>query len=547
MSLFDLAKSGLTTGHAALNVIGSNLTNGMTPGYSRRDLILGEAGGLATPKGFYGYGVQVNGVQRGYDAFINNQLRGASNTMAGISNRYEQLSEISNMLGDVESNPSVALNGFFGALKTLSDDPSLPSSRQAAFRKLDSLSYNFNTSSKRLSGLEKSTNTKIERSVDVINNSTEQLARLNTQIEKISSQGGTPPADLLDTRDGLLRQLSEHIGIEVTENIETGRVDVKLADGRPLVRGDVSYKMEASASPADPNKTIVSYVDGNGVATPLNEDRIKGGVLGGLFKFRNEDLVLARNEINQIAFQMASRFNEVNKNGFDQNGSNGDNLFKFDDPKAIANAGNTGSAGLTPKFSGAAQDVKSEDYNISFDGTDWVVKGADGRTVTATFDPGANTLSFDGIEIDIAGTPDAGDSFMMNPTAGVAESISTAITSGAEIAASDSNDPDDEKNNKNLLELLKIQDEKLIGGKAKLTDAYATLVGSIGSSMNALKVDGDASSSVLQELEYKWQATSGVDLNEEVINLQMFQQYYQANAQILQTATAMIDTLLALK
>jgi flagellar hook-associated protein 1 FlgK len=547
MNLFNLAKSGLSTAQSALSVVGSNLTNGMTPGYSRRDIILGEAGGLATQKGFYGYGVQVNGVQRGYDAFINNQLRGASNIMAGISSRYQQLSEIDNMLGDTESNPSVGMNNFFKALSTLSDDASMASSRQAAMRSLDSISYQFNTASKRLTGLEKSTNTKIQQSVDEINSSTEQLARLNTQIEKIASQGGTPPADLLDIRDGLLLKLSDNIGIEVTENIETGRVDVKLADGRPLVRGDVAYKMEASTSPADPNKTIVSYVDANGNATPLNEERIKGGVLGGLFKFRNEDLVDSRNELNKIAFQMAARFNEVNANGFDQNGDRGGDLFNIPDPKAIANANNGGNAGLTPKFSGAAQDVKSEDYSISFDGTDWVVKGADGRTVTATFDPGANTLSFDGIEIDITGTPQAGDSFMMNPTAGVAEGMSTAISSGAEIAASDSADTDDDKNNENLKLLLGIQDEKLINGKAKLTEAYATLVGTVGSAMNSLKVDGDASSSVLEELQYKWQATAGVDLNEEVMNLQMFTQYYQANAQILQTATTLFDTLLTLK
>ncbi|WP_435952287.1 flagellar hook-associated protein FlgK [Dryocola sp. BD626] len=546
MNLFNLAKSGLSTAQSALSVVGSNLTNGMTPGYSRRDIILGEAGGLATGKGFYGYGVQVNGVQRGYDAFINNQLRGASNTMAGITSRYEQLSEIDNMLGDSESNPSVALNGFFGAMKTLSDDPSLPSSRQAAFRKLDSLTYQFNTSSKRLTGLEQSTNTKIKQSVDVINNSTEQLARLNMQIEKITAQGGTPPSDLLDTRDGLLRQLSEHIGIEVNENIETGRVDVKLADGRALVSGETAYKMQASTSPADPNKTIVSYVDANGVAKPLNEERITGGVLGGLFKFRNEDLTHARNEINQIALQMASRFNEVNRNGFDQNGQPGGDLFTIPDPKAIANTNNGGDAALTPKFNGNIGQVNAEDYSITFDGTSWQVKGADGRNVPYTTDP-TGKLVFDGVEIEVSGTPQAGDSFVMNPAAGVAESLDVAIASGEEIAASDSNDPTDAKNNVNLLELLKIQDEKLLGGKATLTDAYATLVGSVGSSMNALKVDGDASSSVLQELEYKWQATSGVDLNEEVMNLQMFTQYYQANAQILQAATTLFDTLLTLK
>ena len=43
------------------------------------------------------------------------------------------------------------------------------------------------------------------------------------------------------------------------------------------------------------------------------------------------------------------------------------------------------------------------------------------------------------------------------------------------------------------------------------------------------------------------QSVSGVDLNEEMINLQMFTQYYQANAQVLKTATDIFDTILSLQ
>ena len=545
MNLYNLAKSGLTSAQAAINVIGGNLSNGMTPGYSRRDIILREAGGLVTNNGFYGYGVQVNGVQRGYDAFINNQLRGTSTTLAGMSSRYELFSEIDNMLGDSESNPSVSLNGFFSALKGLSDDPSAPSARQAAYNKLSSLTNQFNTSSKRLTGLEKSTNLKIEQSVADINSSTEQLARLNMQIEKISAQGGTPPLDLLDTRDALVGKLSGQIGIRVSENIETGRMDVTLADGRPLVTGDRAYKMEASVSPSDPNQTIVSYVDASGNATPLNEDRITGGTLGGLFKFRNEDLVDARNDVNQIALQMAARFNEVNQKGFDQNGNPGGDLFKIPDPQAIANRNNAGDGSLSPRFSGQYSNVKAQDYTISFNGNTWEVKGADGHVVPHSVNP-MGELEFDGLTVRTSGNPQAGDSFKMNPTAGVAEGLSTVITSGEAIAASDSNDPTEEKNNKNLLLLLDIQNEKLVGN-ATLTEAYSTLVSRVGSSMNALQVDFEATSAVHKELEFKWQATAGVDLNEEVMNLQMFSNYYNANAQIIEVANTMFDTLLSLR
>lgn len=117
--------------------------------------------------------------------------------------------------------------------------------------------------------------------------------------------------------------MSEHIGITVTENQTSGRVDVTLSDGRPLVSGDTAYKLQTSPSDSDPNKTIVSYVDANGKATPLDESSVTKGRLGGLFKFRNEDLTIARQELDQMAFMMAHRMNEQNGAGYDANGDLG--------------------------------------------------------------------------------------------------------------------------------------------------------------------------------------------------------------------------------
>lgn len=51
----------------------------------------------------------------------------------------------------------------------------------------------------------------------------------------------------------------------------------------------------------------------------------------------------------------------------------------------------------------------------------------------------------------------------------------------------------------------------------------------------------------MKELTTKWQSVVGVNLEDEYVTLSMFEKYYQANAQVLQTATTMLDTLLAIK
>ncbi|MGL5698303.1 MAG: flagellar hook-associated protein FlgK [Kluyvera sp.] len=547
MNLMNLAQSGLSSAQAALNVVGNNLNNAVTLGYSRQNIILGEAGGKTTGYGFFGYGVQVNGVQRSYDSFINNQVRGASTQFSALSSRYEQLSQVDNMLADDVSNISQSLNNIFAALDKVSSDPASPSARQESLSQFKSIAYQYNNNSSTLNGLEKSTNKQIAQTVNDINSLSKQIANLNKEIEKIHGQSGDLPADLLDQRDMALGQLNDLVGIKVNENTANGRVDVSFASGLPLVNGDQSYQVESSVSAADPNKTVVSYVDAAGNSIPLDESKMTTGKLGGLFKFRNEDLVDARNQLNQLALQMANKFNEVNGAGYDLTGTKGGDIFNIPNPEAIVNRNNTGDATLNVSYTDISA-VHADDYSITYTGpgaTDWEIKSSNGTVITPTVGPNGE-IQFDGVSFMPAGTPQAGDSFKLNPVGGAADKLSVAITDGDQIAASSSSDPSDVSNNENAKALIDIKNQTLIG-KATLTEAYASLVSSVGSSMAGLKADISTSGNAMNVLLAQQQSISGVDMNAEYINLRMFTQYYQANAQVLQTATTLFDSILSIR
>ncbi len=546
-NLYNLARGGLSVAQAALRVTGDNLTNGMSHGYSRRNIIIGELGGMSTQQGFFGFGAQVNGIERAYDAFVNNQLRGAISQYSFLNGRMEQLADIDNMLADESDNVSVSLGNLFKAMSTLSTTPEDAAARSAVYNSLGSLASRYNASGKRLSGLEKSTNTQIEQSVNDLNSYTKQLAEINKQLER--AQGaGTPPADLLDRRDVLLEEISNHIGIEVSEDVQSGRVDVILSDGRPLISGDKAYALKTSMSDNDPNKTIVSYVDANGTETPLDEDRITKGRLAGLFKFRNEDLALAREELDKMAFVMASRMNEQNRAGFLPDGSAGGDLFSLPDITARANGNNQGTGKLGKIEVTSFRSVNAEEYTISYDDAagSWRVTGADGRDIP--YATGPDGIQFDGLKVQLPdpATVRDGDSFTFNPMSGAAEGLSRKITDAQGFAASDSDNPEDKGNNNNLLAMLKIQDEKLIGN-SKLAEAYASLVGTIGDNARSVKSNLESAKTDMQTKFDAQQALSGVSMDEEKINLDMFMQYYRANAQLLQTANNMFDSLLAIR
>lgn len=537
-NLFNLAKNGMSVAQYAMSVNGDNLTNGFSPTYSRREAIIGEAGGLNTGRGFFGYGAKVMGVQRAYDAFANTQLRNSLSSWAALDSRKEQLYDIDNMLGDESDNVSVTLNNLFKSMSAMSGELAEDSARNAMFNSLNSVAQRFNESGKRLSALEKSTNTQIEKSVTDINSMTDQLAEINKQLTLIQGNG-TPPPNLLDQRDALLEKLSEQIGISVNENKVTGLVDVTLSDGRALVTGDKAYKLSTSPSPSDPGKTTVSYIGSDGNETPLKEESIVKGRLGGLFKFRNEDLILARNDLNEIAYRMAEGFNEKHHNGYTPGGNAGGDLFSLPAIKGIANSNNTGTANLTNIKAGSS--IKADDYTLSYENGAWKATDSGGKSIPVAVT--GTTLSFAGMTMDLPAGMNNGDKFVINPMAGAAEGMSRAITSPQDIAAAGA--PGEESNNKNIEEMLKLQTAKLIGNST-LSEAYSSLVGTIGS--NAGGVQSAIKSSEI-DLEAKYnakQSLSGVNMDEESVNNIMFLQYYNACSQILKTATSMFDSLLSI-
>lgn len=101
--------------------------------------------------------------------------------------------------------------------------------------------------------------------------------------------------------------------------------------------------------------------------------------------------------------------------------------------------------------------------------------------------------------------------------------------------------------NRNALALQGLQSVALVAGRATLTEAYAGIVSDVGNRTNIVQVNLDASEGITEQLEALQQSASGVNLDEEAANLIRFQQFYAANARVIDTASTMLDTILGLR
>lgn len=92
-----------------------------------------------------------------------------------------------------------------------------------------------------------------------------------------------------------------------------------------------------------------------------------------------------------------------------------------------------------------------------------------------------------------------------------------------------------------------MQNKNLVDNKATLSGAYAGMVSGVGTQTAAAKVSSSAQENIVNQLTQQQQSASGVNLDEEYGELLRFQQYYMANAQVIQTASSLFDALLNIR
>ena len=544
-SLINSAMSGLSAAQSALNTVSNNISSYNVAGYTRQTTVLGASNSTLTGGGWVGNGVYVSGVQREYDAFITNQLRAAQTQSSGLTTRYQQMSKIDDVLSDTTNSLSTTLQDFFKSLQTLVSNAEDPAARQTVLGKADGLVNQFKTNDQYLRDQDSQVNTAISTSVDQINNYAKQIANLNDQISRLTGVGaGASPNELLDQRDQLVSELNKIVGVDVTIQ-DSGTYNISIANGYSLVQGSNASQLAAVKSSADPARTTIAYVDAVAGSVEIKEKQITTGSRGGLLTFRSQDLDQARNTLNQMALAFADAMNTQHQAGFDANGDPGGKLFDFGSPAVLSNGKNTGSASVTATMTDSTK-VQATNYKVEYNGTDWTItRLSDNTSFTAQPDTSGN-LSFDGLNVNISGSANTKDSFIVKPVNDVIINMDVTISDESKLAMASANGSG-ASDNTNGQKLLDLQSARLVGGNKTFNDAYASLVSTVGSTTASLKTSSETKVNVVTQLTKQQQSISGVNLDEEYGNLQRYQQYYLANAQVLQTASTLFDALINIR
>jgi len=539
MRIFSIGVSGLSAAQVALNTTSNNISNVYTPGYNRELTLVEDRADSG--------GIQVNQVQRQFNYFTANQLNEAASGLAYLENYEIQINQIDNLLADQEAGLSVLMQNFFSALSDLAAAPSDPAARQGVIGTANTLTAQFRSIGEYFEDMSRGINIQIDAEIEQVNNTASLIAKLNKEIAIARARSSEEPNSLLNERDKLVAELSERVGVKVYIQ-DGGSYNVTIANGQPLVAGTQSYPLVSLDSSAEPGRTVVGYQDSAGNILELDEAIFDAGKIGGLMAFRMETLDFVRDRLGQLAVSMASAFNDQHLAGLDLNGDLGQEFFSFDDPVMFTNDRNVGSAVFTGAFV-AAEDLTGFSYELQV--TDaatgqFAIYRSDGLApVTATLD-GASQLTFDGVQLtldDPALLVD-GDKFSLLPTRYATTSLENLIQDISLVAAGQVGGTGD---NLNALALQDLQAAAIVGGTATLSQGYASIVSDAGNRTNIVKINRASQEGITAQIRTLQQSESGVNLDEEAANLIRYQQYYQANAKVIEIGSTLLDALLNLR
>ena len=429
-NILSIGQSALAAAQAGISTTGNNIANAATPGYSRQVVVQSAVLPQNLGYGFLGQGTQIDTVKRIYNDFQASQVRATQSTNSSQSTYATQMQQVDNMLADPSAGLSPALQDFFKGVQNLAANPASAPSRQAALSSGQSLATRFQGLNDQLTQMNQGVNSQIASSVGVINTYAQKIAQLNDAITLAQgAANGQPANDLLDQRDQLMMDLSKEINATVVKQ-DDGKYNVFIGNGQPLVIGNQTFALKTTVSPTDPGRTEVAYAT-NGNTVIMGENSLTGGNLGGLLAFRSQSLDPAQNALGRVAIGLASTFNAQHRLGQDINGNMGGDFFIVASPRVTASTANAGTGALTATISNASA-LTASDYRLNFDGTNYkLTRVTDGAVTTFSTFP----QTIDGVSLNLAGSPAAGDSFLIRPTVDGAKAINVAISNTSLIAA----------------------------------------------------------------------------------------------------------------
>lgn len=475
------ALSGLMASTGQTIVTSRNITNANDENYSRE---------ISTTSTGLSGGTKLDATQRVADKKLLDALLQSTSSASGQSTLLNAISTISNTVGDVQDDGSVAwsVSQFIQKLQAAEADPGNSTLASQIIASAKILASTLNSASQVTQGVRTDADKGIATSVANINDLLKQFQKLDNSITGNSLDPDSRAA-AMDSRDAILKQLSSEIGIQTVTRSDNSMAiytdgGVTLYDKSPrTLTFSASSTLTAGVSGA------AVYADGvqiTGVGSPMPS---KTGNLVANAQIRDQIAPTYQNQLDEIARALVTNFSESDQSAVpSQPDTTG--LFSYNGSPAVPGAS---------LISGLASQIK---VNAAFD-------PSSGGNANLVRDGGANGASYRYNTSNVSGFQDRLKSLVQS--LGQTQNFSSAT----QLASSNT----------------------ILG--------LAT--GSAGW-VESTRSDADSKSTTAQATQARTKAallsTTGVNLDTEMSTMLNLEKSYQASAKVLTTVNQMLTDLM---
>lgn len=334
-NMIQIGISSLRAHQAALSVVGNNIANVNTEGYSRKTAELETSN---TVNGL-GTGVEFATLTRARDIILDRQARFESGNAGRLNYLESAMSTLEAIFTEVAGGGTTetgsifnidggaaltgAMSRLFTAFQDLANNPESQATRAAVREEASLLTEQFHRIDGQLDVMRDDLDRELQNTTTAVNALTRQIAVLNEKILAAKENPLDVAGDLNDERDRLIDDLSELIDVTPLEQTD-GTITVSGATGEGvlLVDRDRSFDIETRLIVQNgvASTSLVTVNDAKRVA-------VTTGKLAGILEARDDKVTRFDSELDLLASSLVTRLNAQHAAGFGLDGSSGNTFF----------------------------------------------------------------------------------------------------------------------------------------------------------------------------------------------------------------------------
>ena len=337
-SSFSIAQQALQNSQYALNIVSNNIANMNTEGYSKQSAVFTALHGYSCYNWCssgnnlkLGHGAELSSITRNRDQALDNYYRDQS----GDASFYNQIGSMASTIGNIMNEMQEAgglqsaFSEFFSVVAKLNGDPTNNAYRISFVQEAQDIANQFNQMANQLinarnesvgelGDLNSFQNSKAYLAMEELNTKFEQLAEINGQIAKSSSETGEN-ASLLDKKDLLLDEISSIIPVTITQN-DNGTSNIYLGNINIIQGGDMKMRFTATQGTSYDEPVIFGIENADGTVFDSNiNDLLTSGSLAAIGETSDNatlSYTSVLNDLNTLARAFAEAVNEIQTQTF---------------------------------------------------------------------------------------------------------------------------------------------------------------------------------------------------------------------------------------